>query len=123
MTKTRRGGLVVALFTFITILGGTTAPLTGQDATRAVKPTTIRKSRHLSKEDEARQRLMRELYQIAAAPMALRAGRAGLLLDRLMMDDQERRIAELERLRPRPVRRPVPVLIARQGDPIGRQGL
>lgn len=118
MTKTRWGVLVVALFTLVTISEGFTAPLAGQTATETVKPAPgkPRGARHASKQDEARRRLMRELYQIAMAPLPLRAGRAGLLFDRLRAEDDARRIAELERLRPRRTAPRVPILIATHGE-------
>ncbi|MEO5798737.1 MAG: carboxypeptidase-like regulatory domain-containing protein [Gemmatimonadales bacterium] len=77
--------------------------------------------------EAARRRLMRELYEIAqipVAPMPLRAGRAGLLLERLVADDQARLLAEIERLRPRrssPKGAPVPIFIASHGDLNGRR--
>lgn len=133
MTKTRWGVLVVALFTSITISEGFTASLAGQTSTsialaETVKPARQKKptaSRHALKQDEARRRLMRELYQIAIAPMPLRAGRAGLLFDRLRAEDDARRIAELERLRPRRTPRVgPPVHIGNVGDLIsGRVGM
>ncbi|MES2305755.1 MAG: hypothetical protein V4558_09610 [Gemmatimonadota bacterium] len=119
MTKTRWGVLVVTLFTLITLSEGFTARLAAQTATGtihgrvAAKPTA---SRHASRLEEERRRLIAELYEIAAAPMPLRAGRAGLLFDRLFAEDEARRIAAIERLRPRRRSNPVPVLIASHGE-------
>ena len=121
MTKTRWGVLVVAMFTVIILSEGIAVPLVGQSVNETVKPTSRKKpkaSRHASKEEEARRRLMSELYQLAITPMPLRAGRAALLFAHLMADDEARRIEAIERLRPRRTPRggPVPVLIATHGE-------